>query len=908
MTSPVQQHISAFEPRASYEFNNNGQINLNNLAPKPFMDVYPSPNNIHSSHPVNGNKAHQQQQQQQPHTAYPTYGSVPHLSSQTPYGPHVPATPAASSALNGNNVSASLGGPPGLAPPPQTASSTNPAGSSGNAEEISTIFVVGFPEDMQEREFQNMFTFSPDFEAATLKIPNKEYTAYGGITGGGPNGSTAIRNGYPTYNGADDPYNIVTVNRGGVVVDGGRDGTMASWPANVPDELNGPFGSAGNAQGLNMPPRKQIIGFAKFKTREAALLARDGLQGRRVDIDKGAVLKAEMAKKNLHTKRGVGPVPGGPTSGSTTAAGPGATSAPGMQQPLSNGAEPFSLGPNETLGPRDRDVNGLGGMALGNGRMNQWREQTQQQDLLHSIPSGINGISEHEDEERRAIITSAMGLGGLSAFGAATRGPRERAEDIERERRRKDKDMMRLRSDNLSAYDAFHSVPAGTAPPPQSTRQLSSQGILPHSEHDLATGTGPLANGFATARPVQQEEMPGPWDNLRSRGVPIPRATSQRSSSPPLQSNGSMFDIPPRSFSPEPHHQQFIEQARHDPQYGALHNHAPSESSSSSVVGGQSAGRGGSEEHGDVDLTRALGGLDLNTEGGKTSPQLPSPASGASSRNGVDQNPPINTLYVGNLPTSSPPNGFPQDYLEESLRELFSVRAGFRRLCFRHKSNGPMCFVEFEDVPYATKALNELYGDTLKGLVKGGIRLSYSKNPLGVRTPTSAGSNGPSLQQQQQMQNSAAISTSNSSGQEFQSRKDEQQQSRVPQMILRRDIPLASPQLSSVQAFAPELLGTSPPPRFFSSSPNGFATSTGPNLTNASKFPSSMPRYTFGMPTNTNHGQPSSFSPFGLENTPPPPHSTMTDLHSDGHLAPSHSQHFHNNFAPASNLEAARAG
>lgn len=41
-------------------------------------------------------------------------------------------------------------------------------------EEISTIFVVGFPEDMQEREFQNMFMFSPGFEAATLKVPSKD--------------------------------------------------------------------------------------------------------------------------------------------------------------------------------------------------------------------------------------------------------------------------------------------------------------------------------------------------------------------------------------------------------------------------------------------------------------------------------------------------------------------------------------------------------------------------------------------------------------------------------------------------------------------------------------------------------------------------------------------------------------
>ena len=50
---------------------------------------------------------------------------------------------------------------------------------------------------------------------------------------------------------------------------------------------------------------------------------------------------------------------------------------------------------------------------------------------------------------------------------------------------------------------------------------------------------------------------------------------------------------------------------------------------------------------------------------------------------------------------------------------------------------------------HATKALHELQGNTLNGLVKGGgIRLSYSKNPLGVRTPTSATANG--MQQQQQ--------------------------------------------------------------------------------------------------------------------------------------------------------------
>lgn len=93
--------------------------------------------------------------------------------------------------------------------------------------------------------------------------------------------------------------------------------------------------------------------------------------------------------------------------------------------------------------------------------------------------------------------------------------------------------------------------------------------------------------------------------------------------------------------------------------------------------------------------------------------------------NPADQNPPCNTLYVGNLPL---------DTSEDELKAVFSKQRGYKRLCFRTKQNGPMCFVEFEDVSFATKALNELYGHPLHNSVKGGIRLSFSKNPLGVRT------------------------------------------------------------------------------------------------------------------------------------------------------------------------------
>ncbi|KAL1843277.1 hypothetical protein VTJ49DRAFT_2386 [Mycothermus thermophilus] len=93
--------------------------------------------------------------------------------------------------------------------------------------------------------------------------------------------------------------------------------------------------------------------------------------------------------------------------------------------------------------------------------------------------------------------------------------------------------------------------------------------------------------------------------------------------------------------------------------------------------------------------------------------------------NPADQNPPCNTLYVGNLPI---------DTSEEELKAMFSKQRGYKRLCFRTKQNGPMCFVEFEDITAATRALKELYGQPLHNSTKGGIRLSFSKNPLGVRS------------------------------------------------------------------------------------------------------------------------------------------------------------------------------
>jgi hypothetical protein len=56
------------------------------------------------------------------------------------------------------------------------------------------------------------------------------------------------------------------------------------------------------------------------------------------------------------------------------------------------------------------------------------------------------------------------------------------------------------------------------------------------------------------------------------------------------------------------------------------------------------------------------------------------------------RNPPINTLFVGNLPRST---GDYDDYLETRLRSLFSSRPGYRNLQFSRKSDRRMmCFVD----------------------------------------------------------------------------------------------------------------------------------------------------------------------------------------------------------------------
>lgn len=794
----------------------------------------------------------QQQQQAGVGTGFHSQTAPPmSVMSQTPFGPHLPA----------GGMGVSGGPPPGIVTAPPLAAVTS-TGSTTSQEEISTIFVVGFPDDMSEREFQNMFTFSPGFEAATLKIPFKDSSAYGSA----PANGTRINGLGQGHGGSHDPYNLVTVNQGGVLVDNGRDGGGPTTAWTVPHD-NDASHFGGGASSQNMPPRKQIIGFARFRTRQEALEAREVLQGRRVDAEKGAVLKAEMAKKNLHTKRGVGQsgataatLGNGPVTHDSIANIPGLIHHPSAAAPLPVGGEPLSQ--------REKELGAIGAMGFGPFSRRDPR------------------MSESEDE-----APSRPPMHGQFVPSGGTRGARERAEDAaERERQfnrsRREKEM--LRNANSSAFDAFHSVPQHVA-----ARGTGANSLLAAQAMEDST-----SSGFRMAPPPSQP--PGleriivgssgiPWSGGGIRKVPAslnglpnhdfaraayqsqpphitetghgsPTHEHEYGSGPPSTTSQDGFDsdtscnadaglsdggasVPMASpFGTRDGSLAFRARALSpgaESQYGMHPSHysQPTSSASSSASGGLP------HRHAVEELASSMVAPLATAPGqGEISPQMTSPVSNSSSNgpngtvavskaNVADQNPPINTLYVGNLPSS--PHLQYSNQLEESLKTLFQRCQGFRKLCFRQKANGPMCFVEFDDVSFATKALNDLYGNTLDGLVKnGGIRLSYSKNPLGVRTPTGASGNHSGHPAGDYVEGADPIPSSG-----------------------RREV--TSPTSGYHYSLSP------PPPRF-SSSPGAAFGGSGPVSSTA--FPRANPQGYSLPPNSTTIGSNSAntFSPFGL--------------------------------------------
>ncbi|KAJ2858342.1 hypothetical protein J3B02_000314 [Coemansia erecta] len=523
------------------------------------------------------------------------------------------------------------------------------------SEDITTIFVVGFPEDMKEREFQNMFTFSPGFEAARLKIPSAE------------------------------------------------------------DAVDK------DAQ------KKQIIGFAKFHTRLEALEARDILTGRKVDAEKNCVLKAEMAKKNLHTKRGLSSL------GLSTAV-----------------AATFGL---------DTPTTALNFPQQAHTVLQQQQHQQQQQQAVAAAGQNV---------PRTAGLTGSM-------LSSASR-------------------PENLRISASRAFNPFNDIPLASAPilGANAHRNFSSGQFSSAFSSSVdcqqtpampqMPGTAGVMGGFMYGDQPSNASMAATGMQMNRRGsvhgstpVSSSRALSaatgstngaqQQQQQQEVSEHGSIDDdaLQIASQNPSsPNTQGQMQQAQQQQQnqqnqqnqqaQQQQQQQQPQQSQSQSQIPQQPPKGFGSQRLAVLDIGALQPRINQLSLGQMPSSSLISPMgvpysasvttpvgmvlpmATTRSVNSNDQNPPCNTLYVGNLPVSAK---------EEELRQIFQNAPGFKRMSYKAKPNsGPMCFVEFESIDFATLAMGDLDGRMLTNSVGGGIRLSYSKNPLGVRSqnnPNSAG-------------------------------------------------------------------------------------------------------------------------------------------------------------------------
>ncbi|KAG5462471.1 MAG: hypothetical protein BJ554DRAFT_4966 [Olpidium bornovanus] len=520
-----------------------------------------------------------------------------------------------------------------------------------NGEEISTIFVVGFPDDMQEREFQNMFVFCPGFEAATLKIPT--FTA---------------------------------------------------------EDLDPLAGSLGNA-------RKQIIGFAKFRRRLDALEARDVLSGRKVDAEKGSVLKAEMAKKNLHTKRGL--------SNEQYFSSPFCTAAlvaPQLQSlplisPSVTRKQSFQSSPLVSTTSATYDafysVPATCGASLPSDLL------VSPQDCSADLPYGLSANLCAATAGPNAVVVSepelveANGGGDAPCFSNSPRGLLGSLAKANRENSpdgsdHSDHQLLPLRRPSLNSQSSAQHL----------TRLASVKSVVDLQDVSTATLQELGSSGAAGRRLLSDlASMPQSAPPNDARGFhSVMFAGGAAGFCNPGVSEGQSCGVSTvRDFGSADFN---------SPQLNPL-----------SAAGPVTGSGGHSARFLHLSINTAAANSSQHAAGvyappgsaataALLSPGFNMPSPGLRSTNPGDQNPPCNTLYVGNLPPNTN---------EEELRSIFSRRRGYKRMCFRTKANGPMCFVEFDDVVCATQALHELQGTLLSNSVKGGVRLSYSKNPLGVR-------------------------------------------------------------------------------------------------------------------------------------------------------------------------------
>lgn len=123
------------------------------------------------------------------------------------------------------------------------------------------------------------------------------------------------------------------------------------------------------------------------------------------------------------------------------------------------------------------------------------------------------------------------------------------------------------------------------------------------------------------------------------------------------------------------------------------------------------------------------GGYPLPQVALPTPAPLPPPSGYAPVQNSKD-NPPCNTLFIGNLG---------EDINEEELRGLFIMQPGYKQMKVLRQERNTVCFIEFDDVSTATTVHHNLQGAVLPSSGRGGMRIQFSKNPFGRRKDSASG-------------------------------------------------------------------------------------------------------------------------------------------------------------------------
>ncbi|KAJ3417374.1 hypothetical protein HDV05_004839 [Chytridiales sp. JEL 0842] len=568
----------------------------------------------------------------------PSMRSGPSGGSLSGLPPHMSAAASASAGLgNSNNQGAGMGGNGGagsmnsssgsaFAPPSQNNSTTSMNLVQGSQEDISTIFVVGFPEDISEREFYNMFIFAPGFEAATLK--------------------------FPTNFDQDDSIPLY---------------------------------------------KKQVIGFAKFYTKFDALHALEVINGRRVDMERGNILKAEIAKKNLHTRRS-----GVSFSEITPSPSPAYMSAFTSLVPMAPMIVPnVSANHVGNMGPFSNNSSLTPTLPVGVAQTVPIRKivpTSLSKDMVGASGNDSYYLGSPIPKELMAGPTTAQALAAAASASLeyySSPPPEQESSMSRRGSPASDASNMSDRNSN-SNNNGNHMSNSAISYQSASSDMLDS-GISRPSSTSLLNNSN---NGMESPRTVN-EGMSASLPALKAISS-RQNSTSDRGFSSALFSSETI--LPRMAPSPLTINTSVM------PGVNPTPSPTPNTVASPLTVGPPS----NMIAHPNVPVG-SLSGTMSPTTTAFTNPGY---------RCMADYNPPCNTLYVGNLPPNTS---------EVELRDLFSRCAGFKRLCFRHRPNGPMCFVEFDDVPYASQALNSLHGAMLSTSIKGGIRLSFSKNPLGIR-------------------------------------------------------------------------------------------------------------------------------------------------------------------------------